>query len=293
MRSAWASLVRAVQAARRLDSAAVQEELQRMGERRRWLAPLTYAAATIAFVFEGVLILLRNWRLLLLQLAPAAWIWVMTRELKAHVFAGHDLPTAYADLVAAGVLVVAQISYWCNATFAFTVVAEEGTGIADAFRQARSHWRLVSGVALLTGSAQAAVWLFLEGHWLTVGLVTMLVVQIYMFIAVPAWLVGAPSRAASRREKAEQTLTTGVLSGVASTPGFLLNRVGLLMLGIPKVGFIGFIVLAISAVLHVTASSSVRVVKMSIRLKSTGGDSPGDPPPASPHPGDAARAPRP
>ena len=66
-----------------------------MGRRRRWLAPLTYAAATIALVFEGVLILLRNWRLLLLQLAPAAWIWVMTRELKAHVFAGQELPTLY------------------------------------------------------------------------------------------------------------------------------------------------------------------------------------------------------
>jgi hypothetical protein len=293
MRSGWAALVRAVQAARRLDSATVQDELQRMGEQRRWLAPLTYAAATIALVFEGVLILLRNWRLLLLQLAPAAWIWVMTRELKAHVFAGHDLPTLYADVVAGGVLVVAQISYWCNATFAFTVAGEEGASIADAFRQARKRWRLISGVALVTGSAQAAVWLFLEGRWLTVGLVTMLVVQIYMFIAVPAWLVGAPSRAASRREKAEQTLTTGVLSGVASTPGFLLNRIGLLMLGIPKVGFIGFIVLAISAVLHVTASSSVRVVKMSIRLKSTGGESSGDPPPASPHPGDAAGGPRP
>lgn len=292
MRSAWATLVRAVQAARRLDSASVQEELQRMGQRRRWLAPLTYAAATIALVFDGVLILLRNWRLLLLQLVPAAWIWVMTRELKAHVFAGHDLPTLYADLVAGGVLVVAQISYWCNATFAFAVAGEEGTGIADAFRQARSRWRLISGVALLTGSAQAAVWLFLDGNWLTVGLVTMLVVQIYMFIAVPAWLVGAPSRAASRRQKAEQTLTTGVLSGVASTPGFLLNRIALLILGIPTVGFIGFILLAISAVLHVTASSSVRVVKLSIRLKSPGAESSGDPPPASPHPGDATTAPR-
>ena len=106
---------------------------------------------------------------------------------------------------------------------------------------------------------------------------------------MPAWLVGAPSRAASRRQKAEQTLTTGVLSGVASMPGFLLNRIALLILGIPTIGVIGFILLALGAVLHVTASSSVRVVKMSIRLKGTAGD----PPPASPHPGDAAGVPRP
>jgi hypothetical protein len=274
-----------VHAARALDPASLQEELQRMGRSRRWLAPLAYAAATIAVVFDGVLILLRNWRLLLLQLVPAAWIWVMTRELKAHVFAGQELPTLYADLVAAGVLVVAQIAYWCNATFAFTV-ASEGTGIADAFRQARRRWRLVSGTALLTGGAQAAVWLWLDGTWLTVGLLTMLVVQIYMFVAVPAWLVGAPSKKASRHERVVQSLTTGVLSGVATTPGFLLNRISLLILGLPTVGVIGFVLLAVSAVLHVTASSSVRVVKMSLRLRDPGAE-----PSASPHQGDAAPGP--
>ena len=79
-----------------------------------------------------------------------------------------------------------------------------------------------------------------------------------------------------------------MLSGVALTPGFLLNRIGLLTLGIPRIGFIGFVLLAISAVLHVTASSSVRVVKMSIRLRD-----PAAAPPASPHQGDAAEPPRP
>ena len=238
-----------------------------MGRRRRWLAPLAYTAATIAVVFDGVLILLRNWRLLLLQLVPAAWIWVMSRELRAHVFAGHELPTTGTGAVAAGAIVLAQISYWCNATFAFTVASGAGTGIADAFRQARRRWRLVAGVALLTGGAQAAVWLWLDGAWLTVGLLTMLVVQIYMFVAVPAWVVGAPRRDQSRHERIMQSLTTGVLSGVAFNPGFLLNRISLLILGIPTIGIIGFALLAVSAVLEVTALSSVRVVKMSIRLR--------------------------
>jgi hypothetical protein len=59
---------------------------------------------------------------------------------------------------------------------------------------------------------------------------------------------------------------------VASTPGFLLNRISLLMLGLPGIGVIGFALLAVSAVLEVTASSSVRVVKMSIRLRDPGAE---------------------
>ena len=63
-----------------------------------------------------------------------------------------------------------------------------------------------------------------------------------------------------------QSITTGVLSGVASTPGFLLNRLGWLLLG-TGLGIVGGALVAIGAVLHVTASSSVRVVKLSVRLR--------------------------
>ena len=53
---------------------------------------------------------------------------------------------------------------------------------------------------------------------------------------------------------------------MASTPGFLLNRLGWLLLG-AGLGIIGGALVAIGAVLHVTASSSVRVVKLSVRLR--------------------------
>jgi hypothetical protein len=53
---------------------------------------------------------------------------------------------------------------------------------------------------------------------------------------------------------------------VAATPGFLLNRIGLLLLG-TSLFWLGVAVVSIGAVLHVTASSSVRVVKLSLRLR--------------------------
>jgi hypothetical protein len=56
-----------------------------------------------------------------------------------------------------------------------------------------------------------------------------------------------------------------MLAGVASTPGFLLYRIGLLLLG-TSLWPLGAVIVSIGAVLHITASSSVRVVKMSLRL---------------------------
>ena len=116
---------------------------------------------------------------------------------------------------------------------------------------------------------QATIWLLmphLDTGWLWLALVLMFVVQIYLFIAIPCWLVGV-RKTGTRRERLTQSATTGVLSGVASAPGFLLNRIGWLLLGTGALGIVGGALVAIGAVLHVTASSSVRVVKLSLRLR--------------------------
>ncbi len=101
-------------------------------------------------------------------------------------------------------------------------------------------------------------------YW--VGAAITLALVVYLFVAIPSWLIGVRPTG-TRRERVIQSMTTGVLSGVAATPGFVLNRIGLLLFGFAAVRWAGFAVLAISAVLHVTASSSVRVVKMSVRLR--------------------------
>ena len=121
----------------------------------------------------------------------------------------------------------------------------------------------------MTGVAQACVWLLmprLKNDWLWIALLVMFVVQVYLFIAIPCWLLGV-QKTGSRRERTTQSLTTGVLSGVATMPGFLLNRIGWLLLGSGALTIVGGALVAIGAVLHVTASSSVRVVKLSLRLR--------------------------
>ncbi len=267
-RRAAGALREAVSAVRTTDPATVEVAVRELARRHRRLVPLAYAAGTVAIVFDGVVLLVRHWRLTLLQLVPAVWISVMTWNLRTHLLQGHELDLAVAPAAAAAVLVVAQAAYWCNATFGFVMVQQGAPDIGAAFREARPHWRFIGGLALLTGCAQAAVWLLLPQaslRWFWIALLAMFVVQVYLFVAIPSWLIGVRPTG-TRRERAIQSLTTGVLSGVAATPGFLFNRIGLLLLGVGALWWLGVAILAISAVLHVTASSSVRVVKMSVRL---------------------------
>ena len=279
--SRWQAFVHAAAAVRSTDPARVEQAVSELSGRRRWLRPLVYAAGTIAIVFDGVRLLIQNWRLTLLQLPPAVWIWVMSWNLRTHALSNKDLSLDHVGLIAAGIIIGAQVTYWCNATFAFSLVRGTGSDIRSAFREARPHWRFIGGIALLTGFVQAAIWLFLPDWrptWFWIALLVMFIVQIYLFVAVPLWLIGV-RKTGARRDRALQSMTTGVLSGVAATPGFLLNRIGLLLVGIGPFGALGFAIVAIGAVLHATASSSVRVVKMSVRLR--GAEQHGAPTPPS------------
>src|SRR5438093_854725 len=90
--SRWRALVNAAAAVRSTHPASVESALKDIGGRRRWLTPLAYAG-TVAVVFDGVLLLIRNWRLTLLQLIPALWISAMTWNLRNHFLANPDITT--------------------------------------------------------------------------------------------------------------------------------------------------------------------------------------------------------
>ena len=58
--------------------------------RSRWLAPLALVVGGLAMLFQGVRTLFINWRLTLIQILPAMWIWVVMVDLKAHVLHGRS-----------------------------------------------------------------------------------------------------------------------------------------------------------------------------------------------------------
>ena len=83
-----AQVARFIQAVRDSDQATVNEMVLRLSRVRPWLAPLAFAVGAFAMLFDGVKLLFTNWRLTLIQVLPAMWIWAAMLDLKAHVL--HD-----------------------------------------------------------------------------------------------------------------------------------------------------------------------------------------------------------
>ena len=81
-------LSRVVEAIRKGDDDAVQEMVLELSRQHRILAPLALVVGAIAMLFEGVKLLVTNWRLTLVQVLPAMWIWVAMFDLKAHLLHG-------------------------------------------------------------------------------------------------------------------------------------------------------------------------------------------------------------
>ncbi len=99
--------------------------LLRLSRSRPWLAPLALAVGAFAMLFNGVKLLFSNWRLTLVQVLPAMWIWAAMLDLKAHVLHGKSFaelkgPAVVIPLVL-GVAVITAASFYLNAVFAFAI----------------------------------------------------------------------------------------------------------------------------------------------------------------------------
>jgi hypothetical protein len=77
-----------VRAIREGDEKMVEDAVLALSHRSRFLAPLAFLVGAFAMLFEGVKLLLTNWRLTLVQVLPAMWIWAAMVDLKVHVFHG-------------------------------------------------------------------------------------------------------------------------------------------------------------------------------------------------------------
>ena len=75
------ALLRAIEES---DEARIEEAVLRLSRSRRVFAPLAFAVGAFALLFDGLKLLVSNWRLTLVQLLPAIWIWVAMADLKAH-----------------------------------------------------------------------------------------------------------------------------------------------------------------------------------------------------------------
>lgn len=254
------------------DPGEIESAAQELGQSRRYLAPVAWAAGAIVLLVRGIKLLLLNWRLTLIQLVPAAWVWLVMWDLKEHALRGAPFrDITVAGMIAATLLAVAAsiAAFWCNTVFAFAI-SEPPPRIRPAARRAKPYLARIAlmgavlGVVLTVGAVVVPrigpTWLFV----ITLG--ALYALMLISFVVVPARILGAKREKLPPKELIGRWTVGSALSAIAMAPGFVLDRVGLILLGLPHLHVLGFVLLTIGTALYAAGMSSVRAVKLSMKL---------------------------
>ena len=261
-------LVRAIEGT---DDEKIEKAVVRMSESHALLRPLAFAISAFVLLFDSVRLILTNWRLLLLQLLPALWIWLAMAILRAYVLYDQDLDEVYGlEIVPVFLLIIAITiaSFFLNATFAFAIM-RPGAPIRPAIAEARTHLRQIVGFGVVVGfllgiaTTVAPRW---GSPWFSIFLGAVIGLMMVAYIAVPARIIGAKPTY-SRRERIVTTVVSGVLGVTVSLPPYLIGRLGFLMLGSDVLRIPGIILVVIGVTLEAGATGAVRAIKLSAGLQ--------------------------
>jgi hypothetical protein len=260
-------LVRAVSS----DDDQLLDAFLRITRSHRLLAPLAFMVGALAMLLDGLRLLLTNWRLVLIQVPPAMWVWLAMYDLRAHVLHGKSFNEIRGPiLIPIGLAIVAitAAGFFLNAVFAFAVTGERPPRVGTAFARAREHarpilsWGAGVGAALAVATTVAPRW----GHpWFALLLGIVVGVMMICYVAIPARTIGV-KKSLPPREKLTVSLLSSGLGATVSAPGYLLGRVGILMFGSPVLLVPGIVVFMFGATLQAGATGAVRAIKLSAAL---------------------------
>jgi hypothetical protein len=260
-------LVRAIQD----DDEAMVEQIVHLSRSRRLFAPLAFTVGAFAMLIDGLRLLLSNWRLTLIQILPAMWIWLAMFDLRARVLHGKSFPSLRGPVlipIALAIVAITMACFFLNAVFAFAIAGSRPPKIRPAFADARLRavtilaWGASVGAPLALGVIIAPRW---GSPWFALCLGAVVGVMMVCYIAVPSRLIGVKTNY-SRRDKLTASALGAALGTTVCTPPYILGRLGILMLG-SKILFVpGILVLTVGVTLQAGATGAVRAVKMSARL---------------------------
>jgi hypothetical protein len=252
------------------DEATVERAVLRLSQSRRWLAPLAFAVGALVMLFEGLRLVFTHWRLTLIQILPASWIWLATYDLKLHLLHGRQLPALRGPIVIPLVALVAVITALCfflNAVFAFAI-DDPSHAVRPAFRRARAHVWIVLASGFVVGLGLGFATVIAARYrppWFALSLSVVIAVMMLCYVLIPSRLIGVrPVR--SRRDKLVASAVGGALGAVVCTPPYVLGRVGVLMLGIRPLLIPGILLMAVGFALQAGATGAVKAIKMSAKL---------------------------
>lgn len=250
---------------------AMVEQIVRLSQSRRLFAPLAFTVGAFAMLIDGLKLLVTNWRLTLVQVLPAVWIWLAMFDLKARVLHGRSFPALRgAILIPIGLAIVAitVACFFLNAVFAFSITQARPPKIRPAYLSARLHaltialWGAAVGVLLALGTTVAPRW---GKPWFALCLGAVIGVMMVCYVAVPSRLIGI-KQARSRRDKLTASALSAALGATVCTPPYLLGRLGILMLGSKLLLIPGIVLLTLGFTLQAGATGAVRAIKMSVTL---------------------------
>jgi hypothetical protein len=255
------------------DDTLVEAAVLELSRRRRYLAPLAFLVGAFAMLFTGLKLLFTNWRLMLIEILPAMWIWLAMVDLKAHLLHGRTLTVLRGPVLIPLVVLVAAItafSFYLNAVFAFAIAKPGEAQIRAGFSEARSHLRVILAWGLTIGGAlgiAALVFPRWGKWWFAVSLSLVIGAMMLTYVTVPSRMVGMQSTY-SKRDKLSATVVGGIVGVIVCTPAYALGRIGILMLGSHRLFAFGVIFLALGLTLQAGATGAIKAIKMSAKLVS-------------------------
>ncbi len=260
-----------VRAIREGDDAMVEAAVVQLSRRRPIFAPLAIAVGAFAMLFEGLKLVLSNWRLAVVEVLPAMWIWAAMIDLKAHAFHGRSFhPLHGGVLVAAiiGVAVITAAGFFLNAVFAFAIANHGRPEIRPAFTRAWSHAGTVFGwggvIGLMLGLA--ALYVDRWGRWwFPISMSVIIAIMMMTYVSLPSRLIGMRTTY-SKADKLKAVVVGGAIGGLVCFPPYALGRAGILMLGFHALFIPGIVVLALGLILESGATGAVKAIKMSAKL---------------------------
>jgi hypothetical protein len=253
------------------DDTQVEAAVLQLSRSKRIFAPLTFAVGALLMLFQGVKLIFADWRLSLIQVLPAMWIWAALLDLKLHVVGRREFRLWYGPSLLVAILAIALISvasFYLNAVFAFAISSPGKPAIGRAFSSAWGHLGVVAAfgsvVGLALGFAGVVVPRWGLG-WFAVSMSIVVGVMMLTYVTVPSRLVGVKATS-SRRDKLTASVVAGALGAIVCTPPYALARVGLLLLGTHTFFVLGVVFLAIGLSLQSGATGAVKAIKMSSKL---------------------------
>jgi uncharacterized membrane protein len=262
------ALLRAI---RENDEAAVESAVVALSESRRIFAPLVFAIGAFVMLFQGLKTLFSNWKLTLIQVVPAMWIWLALLDLKAHTFKGKEFHSFHGGVELLLVLAIALVtaaSYYLNAVFAFAISQPGQPQIRPAFTLARRHLRVILGVGLVIGVALgfSAIVVPRWGQtWFVLSLGIVVGVMMLTYVTVPARIVGIKP-VGTPKDKLAATAIAGTVGAIVCSPAYVIGRIGILLLGSSTFFPLAVFLLVVGFALMAGATGAVKAIKMSAKL---------------------------